>query len=81
MTRLLTLTLPEAAEALGRSRDFVRALIADDLVDGRRIRGRWYVTAASLERWIDTGEPEPEKPEPVAVMPEVILLRGRREAT
>jgi hypothetical protein len=76
--RLLTLT--DAAEELGRSREFVRALIADELVDGRKVRGRWYVTAGSLARWIETGEPQPRKPEPVAVMPEVILLRGRRGA-
>ena len=49
------LTVSEAADALGRSRGFVLALVADGLVAGRKVRGRWYVSRVSLEAWIADG--------------------------
>jgi excisionase family DNA binding protein len=53
------LTVTEAATRLGRSRGFIRALIADDAVRGVKRGGRWYVSRRSLDAWVDGGELEP----------------------
>ena len=45
------MTITEAARQIGRSRDFVRSLIADQQINARQHRGRWYVNAASLNDW------------------------------
>lgn len=57
------LTLREAADHLGRSRDFVTALIADGKVGGVKHRGRWYVPLRDLDAWVAAGcvTPEPGK--------------------
>lgn len=54
------LTIMEAAEALGRSRGFVTALMADGLVGARKIRGRWYIDRGDLDAWIQAGRVNPD---------------------
>ncbi len=71
------LTLREAAEHLGRSTGFVRALIADGLVAGQQRRGRWYVVRESLDAWVWGGAKDPGPPAKLPVFPEVIRVRGR----
>lgn len=46
------LTVAEAAEALGRSQDFVRGLIRRGRVVSMRINGRYYVPGWSLEQLV-----------------------------
>lgn len=75
----LTLTVPEAAALLGRSRDFVRRLIADELVAATKLGGRWYLNAASLDAWVRMGGVEPAPPDPGYVIPAVVKA-GRRAA-
>ena len=53
------MTLREAADYLGRSTGFIRALIADELVGGVKRGGRWYVTRRDLEAWLDAGSLTP----------------------
>ena len=53
------LTTAEAAARLGRSRAFILALIADGLVHGQKLRGRWYVSRRSLDAWVDGGSVNP----------------------
>ena len=53
------LTLREACERLGRSRGFVVALIADQLVYGVKRGGRWYVSRRTLDAWVDGGALDP----------------------
>lgn len=79
MNAPLTLTVPEAASLLGRSRDFVRRLIADGLVAGTKHRGRWYLNAASLDEWVRMGSVDPAPPEAGYVIPAVVKA-GRRAA-
>lgn len=75
MTRLLTVR--EAAAEIGRPPTFVRRLLADEKVRGRKECGRWYVHAASLEAWVACGEPEPGVVR-VPVVPGVVMFKGRR---
>jgi hypothetical protein len=72
------LTVAEAAAALGRSRGFVRSLIADGSVEGRQRNGRWYVTARSLEAWVGDGRPDPLPPVKTYVIPGVVPPLRRR---
>lgn len=77
-TTPLTLTVPEAAQRLGRSRDFIRRLIADHQVAATKHRGRWYLNAASLDEWVGMGGPEPVRPDAGYVIPGVV--KGRKVA-
>lgn len=80
MSRRL-LTLADAARDLDRSREFVRHLIADGLLDGRKLRGRWYVTERSLDHYVESGSPLPLPKAEIAPMPEVVRpFRSRRDA-
>ena len=78
MNALLTLT--EAAAQTGRSRMFVRRLIADGRVRGRKEHGRWYVNRASLDEWVACGSPDPTPVEPVYQIPAVGPPPTRRES-
>ena len=69
------LTLSEVAEVLGRSLDFVRALVADGELEGRKLRGRWYVTRPALEQWLG----QPRRAASVIAMPSRRVL-GRQDA-
>ena len=73
------LTPTEAAEYLGRSRAFVQSLIADDLVHAKKHRGRWYITKASIDAWLNEGQPEPERPERLYQIPGVVRPKGQRD--
>lgn len=68
-TTPLTLTVPEAAQRLGRSRDFIRRLIADHQVAATKHRGRWYLNTQSLEQWVQMGAINPTAPDPQAFHP------------
>lgn len=68
------LTIPEVAETLGRSHEFVRGLIADGLLEGRKLRGRWYVSRAALDAWLSPGPSLRALPQPGR------RLAGRQDA-
>lgn len=75
------LTLTEAADQLGRTRDFVRLLIHNDLVDGRKVGRRWYITQTSIDQWIREGRTNPQPPKEIYEIPAVVIpRRGRRRA-
>jgi len=69
------LTVAEAAEVLGRSADFVRALIRRRRVVSMRINGRYYVPGWSLEELVRPGV----APSSGAFAREVRPPRRRRE--
>ena len=72
------LTVREAADRLGRSHGFVRALIADGSVDGRKHgNGRWYLSRRSLDAWLAGWSVNPQ-PDPVAEPPMLWSGRARR---
>lgn len=71
-------TVREAAAHIGRSQAFVRLLIADTQVVARKYRGRWYVSADSLDGWVVAGAVEPTRPDPGYVIPGVV--NGRKAA-
>ena len=71
------LTVREAATLTGRSVAFIRRLINDEKVRGRKDRGRWYVNRGSLDVWVACGSPDPEPPAKFYVCPEVVRIRGR----
>ena len=75
MNAAAILTLREAAGRTGRSTAFVRALIADGLIDAQVTRRRWYVSRVSLDRWCACGRPDPD-PQPIVLPP----MRWRRDA-
>lgn len=78
MTRRV-LTITEAAAELGRTRDFVRLLISNKLVDGRKVGRRWMITEASIDAWIREGREQPKPPEEIYEIPGVVIpRRGRR---
>lgn len=77
--RLLTIT--EAADELGRSRDFIRRLIAGGDIPARRIGRRWMIAERALEEWINQGMPDPEPVEPLYDIPrKVYQPKGRHVA-
>ena len=73
------LTITEAADRIGRSRDFVRRLIAAGSVAARQENTRWYVNESSLDEWAACGAEEPPAPEPIYQIPAVVTP-GRRHA-
>lgn len=75
--RLLTVT--EAADILGRSRDFVRGLIDDQVVPHIRHRGRRYVPEHALEAIMGSpATPLGHQPAPVTIHP--VTKRGSHAA-
>lgn len=72
------LTVREAADMLGRSTGFIRTLIADELVAGQKVRGRWYVNEHSLRAWTGSGAPEPVTD--FVVMPEIVMPKRYRDS-
>lgn len=51
---------------------------ADAQVVARKYRGRWYVSAESLDGWVVAGAVEPVRPDPGYVIPGVV--NGRKAA-
>lgn len=69
------LTTREAAERLGRSRDFVMSLIRSHRLSCVQIGARYYVHEWSLEELV-----RPAQDGPAAKFPEAVYVRGRRVA-
>lgn len=58
MTRRVLRT-HEAADYIGQSVDWTRTALADGtILGGRKARGRWMISQADLDAWIDAGRPE-----------------------
>lgn len=69
MSDLRLLTVTEAADLLGRSRDFVKTLIAAKTVPARKINRRWYIARRHLTQWIADGMQDPGEVPPIAPAP------------
>lgn len=70
------LTTREAADRLGRSRDFVMGLIRRRRVSYVRLGARYYVHEWSLDELT-----APQRSEPAAVdFPKQVFIRGKRVA-
>lgn len=74
MNDLRLLTVTEAAEQLGRSRDFVRRLIASGAVPARKVGRRWFIPARALNQWINQGMPDPAPIDGIYQIPEKITV-------
>lgn len=74
MTSLRLLTITEAADELGRSRDFIRRLIAGGDIPARRIGRRWMIAERALEEWINQGMPDPAPVDGIYQIPEKITV-------
>jgi excisionase family DNA binding protein len=58
----LLMTVREAAGYLGRSEAFVRSLCHAQVIDSKRIGGRFYIYKAALDAWLEGPvDPEPER--------------------
>lgn len=69
MSDIRLLTITEAADELGRSRDFVKTLIAAKTVPARKINKRWYISAVALTAWVADGMQDPGEVPPIAPAP------------
>jgi hypothetical protein len=51
MVRSMGIEVSSAAKDLGVSEQRVRSLLSNDLLEGQKIAGRWFVDPESMERW------------------------------
>jgi hypothetical protein len=69
MTRSL-LRVDQLATYIGQSTAWCRTALADGTIPGgRKVRGRWMVTRADVDVWLDAGRPEREVGDVVAYAP------------
>jgi hypothetical protein len=58
VTRSL-LRVDQLADYIGQSKAWCRTALADGTIaGGRKVRGRWMVTRADVDVWLDAGRPE-----------------------
>lgn len=63
---LRTMTVTEAAEATGIPAESIRRPLDRGELAGNKIGTKWYVSAASLEHWVNHRRGNEPKPEPSA---------------
>jgi hypothetical protein len=65
------LSIPFAAQLLGRSRAGIRAMLTDSRLRGVRVAGRTMVTTESVQALLDAAEPFQPGRKVIGVRPEV----------